>query len=113
DLGAMLCRRSKPACDLCPIRQDCQARAQNRQHVLPEPRPRKERPQRTTCMLLAVSEEKTVLLERRPPAGLWGGLWGLPEFESAPAAEEWFRLKFGAPGAPPRPQPPLRHAFTH
>jgi A/G-specific adenine glycosylase len=53
-----------------------------------------------------------VLLERRPPSGIWGGLWGLPEFPTRAHAEQWCREHLvGA--APPRLAAPLRHAFSH
>jgi A/G-specific adenine glycosylase len=113
DLGATLCLRRRPACTLCPIAAGCAARAAGRQHELPTPHPRRARPRRRTCMLLALHERRLVLLQRRPPMGLWGGLWGLPEFESAQAAQDWCRLQFGAPPSPPRSGPPLHHAFTH
>lgn len=111
DLGAMVCVRRKPPCGLCPIAEGCVARRTHRQDELPSPRPRKARPRKKTCMLLAVRDNRFVLLERRPPKGLWGGLWGLPEFESARAAQEWHAERFGKARA--RPQPSLRHAFTH
>jgi A/G-specific adenine glycosylase len=112
DLGATLCTRSRPTCGICPVSAGCLARARNRQNQLPTPRPRRERPQKQTWMLLAL-RETAVLLERRPPAGLWGGLWGFPEFASPQAAREWCQMKFGEPAGPPRQAPPLHHAFTH
>ncbi len=113
DIGAMLCVRRRPLCGLCPIAQRCVARTTGRQNELPAPRPRKSRPQRKTCMLMLVRENRFVLLERRPPAGIWGGLWSLPEFESLQAAQEWYALQFGVPPVAPRSHPPLHHAFTH
>ena len=64
-------------------------------------------------MLAAVREDGDVLLERRPERGVWGGLWCLPEFESATAAADYARRALQ--GAPARPVPlaPLEHAFTH
>ncbi len=39
-------------------------------------------------MLLLSDREGRLLLERRPPSGIWGGLWSLPESDgSAPLAE--------------------------
>jgi A/G-specific adenine glycosylase len=79
DLGATVCRRSRPACDHCPLRNDCQARQLGIATQLPTPRPRKTLPVRDTAMLLLCSEQREVLLERRPPSGIWGGLWSFPE----------------------------------
>jgi A/G-specific adenine glycosylase len=110
DLGATLCTRSKPACALCPVAQDCVARRTARQHVLPAPRPARVRPRRSVTWLV-VRRDSAVLLERRPPAGLWGGLWGFPEFASAAEASAFARERFGA--ASLRAWAPLAHAFTH
>src|SRR5690606_9166706 len=46
DLGATLCTRTRPACVLCPVQQDCVARIENRQHDLPGRKPRKAVPLR-------------------------------------------------------------------
>ncbi len=113
DLGATLCVRRKPQCATCPLAAGCVARRAGRQHDLPAPRPRRARPRRRTCMLLALREQRFVLLQRRPPAGIWGGLWGLPEFDTAQAAQEWCQLQFGDLPAPPRGGPVVHHAFTH
>jgi A/G-specific adenine glycosylase len=110
DLGATLCTRTKPACVLCPVAADCVARATGRQHELPTPRPAKARPRRDVVWLVVVSE-RSVLLERRPPTGLWGGLWGFPEFPTRDAAEAFARDRFGAVSL--RPWAPLAHAFSH
>jgi A/G-specific adenine glycosylase len=113
DLGATLCVRRRPACGLCPIAAGCAARAAHRQHELPTARPRRSRPLKRTYMLLALRDRRWVLLERRPPAGLWGGLWGLPEFDSSAAAREWCVRRFGAVDVTPQSLPAVRHAFTH
>jgi A/G-specific adenine glycosylase len=52
-------------------------------------------------------------LERRPPHGIWGGLWGLPEFASSEAARDWCIRELRAPEALPQRLGPLRHTFTH
>jgi A/G-specific adenine glycosylase len=111
DLGATLCTRSNPACLLCPVQESCRARATAGQHRYPEPRPRKARPQRGAWLVLARRGGK-VLLEQRPPAGIWGGLWGLPEFPTRAHAEQWCSEHLAA-AARPEPGAPLRHAFSH
>jgi A/G-specific adenine glycosylase len=54
-----------------------------------------------------------VLLERRPPQGIWGGLWGLPEFASSDAARDWCVRELRAHQPTAQPLGALRHAFTH
>ena len=79
DLGATLCTRARPACERCPVAADCRAREQGLQTDYPGPRPRRELPERQVQMLLVRDPQGRVLLERRPPQGVWGGLWCLPE----------------------------------
>ena len=112
DLGATLCTRAKPACLLCPVAAGCAALREGRQGELPSPRPRARRPQREVWMVLAVRAGGELLLERRPPQGIWGGLWGLPEFPTRAHALQWSQERLdGARGA--LPAEPLRHAFSH
>lgn len=79
DLGATVCTRSKPDCECCPLRDDCKARRLGRVEAYPEPRPRRDLPHRKTCFLVIENEAGQVLLQRRPPSGVWGGLWSFPE----------------------------------
>lgn len=111
DLGATLCRRSKPACANCPFADDCVAHRRGRQAELPAARPRKALPERHTSMLLLVHAGE-ILLEKRPPSGIWGGLWSLPEcpVETDPAD---CARQFGFEAQPLPALPPLTHVFTH
>src|SRR5690554_7293762 len=86
DLGAMVCTRSKPACESCPVNNGCQAYARNETKLYPGSKPKKEKPEKTTWMLILEDNEGRILLERRPPSGIWGGLWSLPELD--PRSEE-------------------------
>jgi A/G-specific adenine glycosylase len=79
DLGATLCSRSKPRCGDCPVGEDCIAAAEGRVAEFPGKKPRKALPQKKTRMLLLQNSAGELLLERRPPSGIWGGLWSLPE----------------------------------
>jgi A/G-specific adenine glycosylase len=111
DLGATVCTRSNPACLLCPVHVGCVARRESRQHLYPAPRPRKVRPQREAWALLAQRGSK-VLLERRPPSGIWGGLWVLPEFPTREHAAQWCSEHLAGASAAQDGEP-LRHAFSH
>lgn len=82
DLGAMVCKRTQPACAACPVSGDCKALAQGRVDELPSPRPSTKVGARTLDMLIIRDEQGRILLEKRPPAGIWGGLWCLPEQNS-------------------------------
>ena len=83
DLGALVCRRSKPLCAQCPVNADCQALAQDRVAEIPSPKPRTRVSEKTINMLIVRDETGRVLLEKRPGAGIWGGLWCLPEAGAA------------------------------
>jgi len=112
DLGATVCTRSNPLCLLCPINSSCVARLHERQDRLPAPRRRAERPLRKAWVVIALRGPRRVLLERRPPAGIWGGLWSLPEFPTRAHAEQWCSEQLSG-ASQPRKDSPLRHAFSH
>ena len=113
DLGATLCARSKPRCSDCPIAQDCVARIESRQDQLPAPKKRRaERRQRRAVMLVACHASR-VLLVQRPPTGIWGGLWCLPEFESETAAEHFASCQLAEASPGNAVLPDIEHSFTH
>ena len=112
DLGAGVCTRARPACMSCPVRSSCAARRLNRIAELPAPRPRKALPRRETVMLI-LTRGCQVLLEQRSPAGLWGGLWSLPQFDSVEEALQACSARFGCDVASHRQLKPLAHAFSH
>jgi A/G-specific adenine glycosylase len=118
DLGATLCVRSRPLCHVCPLSDGCYARREGLQSALPTPRPKKIRPQKTAHAVIALREDGAVLLERRPPVGLWGGLWTFPQFDDLPAARDWC-VALGEASAredasfASEELPPYLHAFTH
>lgn len=112
DLGATLCMRSKPKCMICPLVETCVAYATNRVKELPTSKPRKTIPEKQTTMLI-LRRGNEVMLEKRQPAGIWGGLWSLPE---ARDDEDFVRLcqqRFGTETAQIEALKPLIHVFTH
>ncbi|MFW1677364.1 A/G-specific adenine glycosylase [Pontibacter sp. JAM-7] len=112
DLGATLCTRGKPQCGSCPLQADCQAYQQNRTRELPAPRPKKTLPVKQTYMLLLQNDtEDTVLLYQRPPSGLWGGLWSLPETTDLRDLHQETGLE--AIQESLQPLTPMRHTFSH
>jgi len=111
DLGATVCTRARPQCPLCPLREHCVAFAEGLQHTLPTPRPRKMRPQRSAYLVILKRDDGALLLEQRPPSGVWGGLWSFPQFEQRTAALQW--LGDSSHERTPLPLPAYQHAFTH
>ena len=87
DMGATLCTRSSPSCERCPMQQRCVAFATDRTRDLPVRKPKKASPEKHAVML-AVLDRGQVLLEQRPPSGIWGGLLSLPELDGHVLAED-------------------------
>ena len=113
DLGATLCTRHSPACGDCPLRPGCVAHAQGRTDELPAPRPGKPLPTREAVLLLLRDGEGRVLLQRRPPAGVWAQLWSLPEAADADAARDWFRANVDGDYGRGQALDTIAHAFSH
>ncbi|MDX9994713.1 MAG: A/G-specific adenine glycosylase [Rhodocyclaceae bacterium] len=112
DMGATLCTRSRPRCDLCPVAADCVARATGRTGDLPVPRPKKAVPERQVTLLVLRADNR-MLLERRPPAGIWGGLLSLPELPAGEDAALYCRQRLGIRIGAVSPAPTFTHGFTH
>jgi A/G-specific adenine glycosylase len=115
DLGATLCVRGNPRCEDCPVRSDCCAYRRDSVGSHPAPRPRKALPVRRVRMFLVTDGEHRCLLERRPPTGVWGGLWSPPE---RPCDYDIDALlgEFGLAQASVvncESLPGFRHTFTH
>jgi A/G-specific adenine glycosylase len=115
DLGATLCTPRSPACAPCPWQAGCAARRAGIAAELPRKSPRRARPLRHGTHFLLRDAAGQVLLRRRPPRGLLGGMLEVPgtpwrearwddaeALAHAPVAAPWRRL----PGL-------ARHGFTH
>ncbi len=113
DLGAMVCTRSRPDCNACPVSAGCEARRVGRQGDFPTPKPRKTLPERATTMLMLRNAQGEVLLERRPSSGVWGGLWSFPQFDSQAAARAWCERETEAHPEVVSTWPVLSHTFSH
>ena len=113
DLGATVCTRHRPGCPACPLNVDCIAHARGNQARYPAARPRKSLPVRQVTFVLLREPGGSVLLEKRPPVGIWGGLWSLPECLPGTPVADWCLGRFGREPAEVRPLPVLRHTFSH
>ncbi|MCU7906176.1 MAG: A/G-specific adenine glycosylase [Candidatus Thiodiazotropha sp. (ex Epidulcina cf. delphinae)] len=113
DLGATVCVRGKPACTVCPIVASCRAHAQGDVSRYPAPKPGKKLPVRESRLLILVDSAGEILLERRPPSGIWGGLWSLPECPPERTLQEWCRSELGYEVDRERFLTPRRHSFSH
>lgn len=112
DLGAMLCTRTKARCEACPVSVDCVARLQGTVMQLPTPRPRKVLPEKS-CTLLLLLHGSDILLEKRPPSGIWGGLWCPPQLDAGADIAQYCVRQMGVSSTQSIALPAFTHTFTH
>jgi len=113
DLGATVCTRTSAKCEACPLSDDCSAHEQQRVAEFPGRKPRKSLPVREKRLLIIRNEQGHYLMEKRPPAGIWGGLWSLPELAmdqhvDAAVQQNWQLTVNGY-----RDLSMFRHTFSH
>ena len=113
DLGATVCTRSNPACPRCPLQDGCVARMQGRVAELPTRKARKPIPQRHAHVLWMENDHGCVLLQRRPPAGIWASLWTLPQTDDIDAASLWFQAHVHGDFSSAQLLASIAHAFSH
>lgn len=113
DFGATLCTRHDPACVLCPLQDDCVARRDGLVEQLPAAKPGKPLPERRTLMLVLRDDAGRVLLARRPPTGVWSGLWSLPEADGHDAARAFVATHAPVDFDAAEPLPLIEHVFSH
>ncbi len=112
DLGATLCTRSKPQCEACPLKSDCQAKAQNNPQDYPGKKAKKVLPVKPVQMLMLQNAAGEFLLEQRPPQGIWGGLWSFPELKLGEDPAQFSSDQFGKSQAR-ETWDTYRHTFSH
>ncbi len=112
DLGATVCRRAAPRCDVCPLRRTCAARLHGDPLAFPTPAPRRDKPEKAVCVVM-IRDAGRILLERRPAAGVWGGLWGFPECAPEADVAAFIKGRYRMEVAPEPHWDPIRHSFTH
>lgn len=115
DLGSMVCMRSSPDCDSCPLKDECGSCQHFSWVNYPGKKPKKRLPVKQTMMLLIKNEEGAILLHKRPPAGIWGGLWSLPELPGIQQSkvDSEAKAQLGINISRSQPLPMRRHTFSH
>jgi A/G-specific adenine glycosylase len=112
DVGSAICTLRNPSCLLCPVSADCVALRDDRVAELPGKRARRAAVRRRIAMLVVLSRGE-VLLEKRAPSGIWGGLWSLPEVPHGTDPAAALREGYGIEAASVAALQPFEHAFTH
>ncbi|MCF6218759.1 MAG: A/G-specific adenine glycosylase [Gammaproteobacteria bacterium] len=113
DFGASCCTRHNPGCASCPLQSQCIASLQESVAQYPTPKPRKKLPIRSVDMLLLMNERGDVLLQQRPPTGIWGGLWSLPELPEGASMSDWCHHQLGYQVGRVAAGDIVRHTFSH
>ncbi|WP_159565947.1 A/G-specific adenine glycosylase [Budvicia diplopodorum] len=111
DLGAMVCTRSRPKCELCPLNMGCIAYANQSWASYPGKKPKQQIPVRNAWFLLWKNNDR-VWLEQRPDAGLWGGLYCFPQFSDTESMALWLK-NHGMSLRDLKQQIAFRHTFSH
>lgn len=81
ELGALICTPRAPDCAQCPIRASCVARRERRQDEIPSPSTKAARKDVHHACVVVRDRAGRLLLQRRPSAGLWAGMWQPPSLE--------------------------------
>lgn len=114
DLGATICTRSKPDCEQCPLQENCEAKRTSTQTEFPSKKPKKSLPTHTTNFVILQDEVGKILLEQRPPAGIWGGLWCFPEYkQTEEELPDWLKRQFDCEQESIEELEEIRHTFSH
>ena len=113
DLGATVCTRSVAALRRVSGRDRLHRAARRTvSRQLPSPRPKKALPQRAVRVLV-LERAGAFLLEKRPDAGIWAGLWSLPELDVDADVARHCEARFAADVVVDEVLPPIEHGFTH
>jgi A/G-specific adenine glycosylase len=112
DLGATLCIRTKPKCEVCPISEHCQARKNNTQNLYPNAKLKKDKPIKSVVILVFKNKDK-IYLEKRPNKGIWGGLWSFVECSNEEEIIDETIKSFDCSATKKQELPKFKHSFTH
>jgi A/G-specific adenine glycosylase len=113
DLGATCCTTKNFTCPSCPLQNNCQAYLHQEQHEYPTKKIRKPVPVQQQQLLVLLNPQGQVYLEKRPPTGLWGGLWCLPSTEEGNCPLEFIEVHYDLKGKTAEPLIAFKHRFSH
>ncbi len=112
DLGATICSPKRPACALCPLNMMCRAHGEQREEAYPVKAPKRAKAKKFAGAFVALRDDGKILLSRRPPKGLLGGMSEVPtgpwqetpvmRMPTPPLAGPWRKIA-----------PQVSHIFTH
>ena len=115
DMGATVCTRSKPQCGACPLQRSCVAYDADLISVIPAKKRGKKLPVRTATFIILKSANGILLTKREPP-GIWGGLYSFPEIEgvaNSRVVSDFCRRQFAMTAGKHQTLHSFRHTFSH
>lgn len=113
DLGATCCTTKNPDCFNCPLVNHCLAFKNKEQHLYPQKKIKKPVPIKYQQLLVLSNEKGQIYLEKRPPIGLWGGLWCLPSLDQGHCPLHYIQRQYALDGEPPKELTNFKHRFSH
>ncbi|KTC78069.1 A/G-specific adenine glycosylase [Legionella brunensis] len=113
DLGATCCTTRKPDCEHCPLQGTCQAKLHNKVNDYPHKKLKKALPHKKEQFLLLHTVDNTIYLEKRPPVGLWGGLWCIPNMDIHSCPKEHIKKLYNFDCLHAQEMMQLKHSFSH
>jgi len=75
DLGSMVCKKTNPLCQLCPVSRRCLGKINNTIQSIPKKSRKIKKISKKVFWLLPYTDSSYVYLKKRPSKGIWGGLW--------------------------------------
>ncbi|NKB46513.1 MAG: A/G-specific adenine glycosylase [Legionellales bacterium] len=113
DLGSLVCTPNQPDCSQCPWQIFCIAHQRQQTDCFPVKKPTVAKPTQERYFLLLKNPQQQILLEKRPPTGIWGGLWSLPECSLTQNISHWCKQYYGLSIHQQSPLPTFKHSFSH
>lgn len=113
DLGATCCTLKKPKCSECPIQTHCLANLHNEQQLYPTKRIKKAVPVQQQQFLVLIDENQHIFLEKKPPVGIWGGLWCLPSLDKSACSLTYVKKNYNLSVKNSYSLMKLKHRFSH
>ena len=109
DLGAGICLPRNPNCLLCPLQEACVARRDGNPQDYPVRTRKLKRSAQAWWLLMRQDGAGRLWLERRPPTGIWAGLYCPPVYDSRAALDEALQLHASCEA---RDRPAVTHVRT-
>lgn len=113
DLGATCCLIRNPLCESCPLNKTCLAKNKEQITLYPLKKPKKAIPLKAQQFLVLYNQYDQIYLEKRPPTGIWGGLFSLPSLEMDENPSDFIQTNYNFKNKEISELIKIRHSFSH